>query len=433
VVYPNSFLFTNSSSISATAKFVKNPSRTWSVVTYNVGWALEVRHFRQVTLTVEFAGVFVLPSQTTQTVKTESGNSVTALICEPNGELSKAADRTWYGALGISTIIHVCVIGIIGLWTIAENDSFSSMGVDTAWNESSDDTVDETRVETVEISRERTVRQSAGSLVSTALLPQPTKVPELFTLPDDGLFAALVSDQLQGALNLNQHVTVNDANLPGNGNGNSEGNGEDKTNGFFGTGTTGKSFVFVVDCSLSMNHPHASEAKTRFRRLKVELVKTITRMNAENRFFIIFFNETAIPMPARSLQFATASRQKQYLYWMQKVRAIGDTDPRPALRMALKLRPDVIYFLTDGVFELPIQRDLLKMKKTKATIHTFSFSHPVTSTMQQAIEFLKNKQPTRARRLCRGNEYDICRTLVRSEALLKEVADRTGGKYYLIP
>lgn len=364
-----------------------------------------------------------------QTKQLAAPESVELLVPDTNGELCKVSDRAWYRALGVSTVVHVCVIGIIGLWTISDSHSIISTGVDTAWTDPSDD-VDETHVETIEIPREQTVQQSAGSIVTTALLRQPTERPDIFTMPDDGMLAAVMSDQTQGAVNLGEKYTVNYASLQGNGNGSSDGDG----NGFFGTESSGQSFVFVVDCSLSMNHPHASEAKTRFRRLKVELVKTITKMNSENRFFIIFFNETAISMPAQSLQYATATRQKQFLYWMQKIRADGETDPRPALRMALKLRPDVIYFLTDGVFELPVRRDLLKMQRTKSTIHTFSFSHPVTPEMQQAIGFLKDKQPTRARRLLRDDdEYRICRTLVQSEALLKEVAARTGGKYYMIP
>ena len=177
------------------------------------------------------------------------------------------------------------------------------------------------------------------------------------------------------------------------GRGAGDGNGD----GFFGARMTGRRFVFVVDCSRSMNHPHKSEAKTRFRRLQLELLNSISAMQPDEKFFIVFFNDRVIPMPASSLQPATRDRQKHFLHWMTRVRADGDTDPRSALRLALKLRPDVIYFLTDGSFERPIQRDLERLHQDRVAIHTFAF----------------------------GNRA--------AQPLLKSIAVRNAGEYHFIP
>jgi hypothetical protein len=79
----------------------------------------------------------------------------------------------------------------------------------------------------------------------------------------------------------------------GNGTGDGHGDGSGSGGKFFETRVVGKRFVFVVDCSQSMNHPDPSEFKTRFNRLKMEMAKSITKMEASSQYFIIFFNDRA--------------------------------------------------------------------------------------------------------------------------------------------
>src|SRR5690606_8639207 len=107
----------------------------------------------------------------------------------------------------------------------------------------------------------------------------------------------------------------------------------------------------VVDCSRSMNHPHPGPGKTRIGRVKLELVRSVHNLEPNQQFFIIFFNERAYPMPAERLIEASDSSKLRYLRWMAGARADGQTDPSQALAMALRLQPDLIYFLTDGDFK----------------------------------------------------------------------------------
>ncbi|MDA7528187.1 hypothetical protein N8590_04290, partial [bacterium] len=110
--------------------------------------------------------------------------------------------------------------------------------------------------------------------------------------------------------------------------GDGDGTGEDD---FFGLDLKGTSVVFVVDASSSMNFPHPGPAKTRFGRVKIELVKTIGKMAVSDRFFMIFFNDIAIPMPASKMVDATPENQQMYLQWMAPGKANGDTEPEAAL------------------------------------------------------------------------------------------------------
>lgn len=152
--------------------------------------------------------------------------------------------------------------------------------------------------------------------------------------------------------------------------GDGSGLGEDD---FFGLDLNGTSVVFVVDASSSMNFPHPGPAKTRFGRVKLELVKSIGKMGNSDRFFMIFFNDIAIPMPANQLVDATPENQQTYLQWMAPGKANGDTEPEAALHAALRLRPQVIYFLTDGRFNFSVVKSVTAANRSNIVINTICF------------------------------------------------------------
>lgn len=152
------------------------------------------------------------------------------------------------------------------------------------------------------------------------------------------------------------------------------GTGDDIGTGFFGNGEHETSVVFVVDNSRSMNRPHDSPAKTRFRRVKVELVKCVAAMPPSQRFSIIFFARETVPLSQTELLPATDAVKASSLEWVARMGSGGaPTDPRTALRGALRMQPDQIYFLTDGEFDRPVVRDLLSLKQSGTRIDTFAF------------------------------------------------------------
>ena len=157
--------------------------------------------------------------------------------------------------------------------------------------------------------------------------------------------------------------------------GSGRGGGGHKTS-FFGLGASGRRIVFVVDASASMNHPFVGEGRTRIGQMKIELAKSILGMTEEQQFFIVFFNEHAIPMPADGMEHAYAANQQRFLNWMASVPASGLTDPRPALTMALSLRPDVVYLLTDGTFPRDVQGDLNALRLSAVEVNTIAIGDP---------------------------------------------------------
>lgn len=279
-------------------------------------------------------------------------------------------DRLWCVAFSVSVAVHIGLILLCaGLyWGLVPSTML--FGIDTRWSEQPP--VEELELEEIVLLPPLKTQEAGGMTQSAPVLKslKPTSSslsPSLRVTfsehPDDvSFFDGLLEDvgEFSGGSQYSE-----------NGSGTGAGRGE----GFFGSNAKGMRFVYVVDASRSMNHPHDSEAKTRFNRLKIELVQSILSLNGNNDFYIVFFNENPIPMPARSMQPAYPANRKRYLQWAAKMRAVGKTDPRKALSMALELNPDVIYFLTDGAFKNKIDRFLRKMSQNHTAIHTFAFGN----------------------------------------------------------
>jgi hypothetical protein len=122
--------------------------------------------------------------------------------------------------------------------------------------------------------------------------------------------------------------------------------GEGKGGGcasFFGLEARGKDFVYVVDISGSMSGEKFSAAKS-------ELIASLSRLRRNMRFLVIFYNQGFTMMPGgRMLKASDASKRSIYT-WINHFPAGGGTDPTAAMQAALRLEPDAIWLLSDGIF-----------------------------------------------------------------------------------
>lgn len=112
---------------------------------------------------------------------------------------------------------------------------------------------------------------------------------------------------------------------------------------FYGVKASGRRFVFVTDCSSSMQGQS-------LQLLKEQLRKTIGALPAKAEFYIVFFNDKAIPMASSTCVQATPQQLRTHLAWVDQVQSAGGTDPSEAMRVALALEPSVVFLLTDGMF-----------------------------------------------------------------------------------
>jgi hypothetical protein len=149
------------------------------------------------------------------------------------------------------------------------------------------------------------------------------------------------------------------------------GGGSGKGVGFFGTRSRADTVVFVVDMSGSMNDGR------RFDRAVDELIRSLNALVPSQKFFIFFYNGVTHPMfdqHSAKLMPATPATRTKAIKWIKTLQPDGDTAPEEAIERAIQLKPQVVYFLTDG--EIPeTTRDTAKKVNHdhKTVIHTIAF------------------------------------------------------------
>src|SRR5271166_5226528 len=132
----------------------------------------------------------------------------------------------------------------------------------------------------------------------------------------------------------------------GGGSGGGIGRGIGPGTEFFGAREHGHSFAYVIDCSGSMGLRNSLEVAKR------ELLASLNQLPPEARFSVIFYNLRARvlagPSGQQGLMPATAANKVRVQNQLQTVAPDGGTDHMVALRTALGLKPEVIFFLTDA-------------------------------------------------------------------------------------
>ena len=116
---------------------------------------------------------------------------------------------------------------------------------------------------------------------------------------------------------------------------------------------------------------------TRFFRARQELYASLGQLSENQTFYVIFYNHQTFPMffpqNAQALVPAKAEFLDKARNWIAKFEPGGGTDPREAFLLALSLKPEVIFFLTDGNIP-PVTRFVAKQaNKSRTIIHTIAF------------------------------------------------------------
>ena len=108
----------------------------------------------------------------------------------------------------------------------------------------------------------------------------------------------------------------------------------------------------------------------RLARATMELRRSVFALQPPQRFEVIFYNQESIPMPGgpRSRP-ADPQAKNQLLFWLRLIEPDGGTDPRPALKQALAMRPDAVFLLSDGLFPEGTVELVTKLNSRKTPIH----------------------------------------------------------------
>ncbi|HET6879174.1 MAG TPA: hypothetical protein VFI31_03400 [Pirellulales bacterium] len=243
------------------------------------------------------------------------------------------------------------------------------------------------------LEKEDSAQAAQSGLSEIAEGPPPVDVESV--LPSKALAAANPGESMSG-------TATGLGNLPGDARRPPGVRGRLAKTHVYGVPGEGNSFVYVFDRSSSMG----IGANSLLESAKRELLASLSDLGEENRFQIIFYNQEPHAMNlGRSfagLVFADDRAKELARRFVGGINADGATEHYEPLMKALRLAPDVIFFLTDA--DEPVLSDV-KITRIRNTNGG--------RTSINTIEFGEGPQPRR-------------------ENFLGRIARENGGKYIYI-
>ena len=146
----------------------------------------------------------------------------------------------------------------------------------------------------------------------------------------------------------------------------------------FGIEGEGRRFVYVFDRSDSMN---GYEGRP-FAVAKAELRKSLESLSESHEFQIIFYNDAPVAFGGSEsngprMMLGSEANKSTANAFVRDIQATGGTQHLRALRMALNMNPDVIFFLTDADKPALREREIddLQNRASRSTtsIHSIQF------------------------------------------------------------
>lgn len=140
-----------------------------------------------------------------------------------------------------------------------------------------------------------------------------------------------------------------------------------------------RSIVYVVDRSGSMMDTFGS--------VRAELRRSIGALRRSQKFHVIFYNSLdPVENPPMKPVSAIDANKRAFYEFLETITPSGGTRPERALRQALALEPDLIYFLSDGVFEPEVAERLKEWNRGGRTkIYTIAYLDPQGRHLLESI------------------------------------------------
>jgi hypothetical protein len=140
---------------------------------------------------------------------------------------------------------------------------------------------------------------------------------------------------------------------------------------FFGLEARGQRFAYIVDVSGSMGVGGKLAA------LRQELTASIAELDANARFLVIPFSDTAQELEGRQgWTEATPGGKRWAAGAIGRLEPLSGTEPLGGFQLSLSMRPrpDAIFFMTDGEFDAAIPDAVAALNKDlKVPIHCIAF------------------------------------------------------------
>jgi Mg-chelatase subunit ChlD len=140
----------------------------------------------------------------------------------------------------------------------------------------------------------------------------------------------------------------------------------------FGVKAEGSKFIYVLDRSGSTEGKLLAAAKA-------EILASIEKIDDIHQFQLVVYNERPKAFnpagPNGQLAFGTDANRAEVKKFLGTIAADGGTDHSAALSKAIRMRPDVIFLLTDGDKPVVTARELDRIDRLGPgiTIHSIQF------------------------------------------------------------
>jgi len=181
-----------------------------------------------------------------------------------------------------------------------------------------------------------TARQSVGESLPEAS-DLPFDLSGVLPSSDRDILGESIGDAVPGATEMSDNTGRSSGPI-----------GDSAETTIFGLKGEGTKFIYVFDRSGSMD----GYGGRPLRAAKRALLASLDDLGDTHRFQIIFYNETPRPFVAAGdiprLYFGDDRGTGLAKRFIERMTASGATRHMPALEMALRLHPDVIFFLTDA-------------------------------------------------------------------------------------
>ncbi len=298
----------------------------------------------------------------------------------------------------LSTVAHVVVIVVLASMSLAVSPPKDQLAFSGSSGESDEAVIENFQIETNEpiAPSEPTESESAYDVSELGTLPVTevnVDLPAMAT-PDTQMFTDLTSSTAQTSAVMQSL----------------KGDQGPKTQ-FCGVDGGGKHFVYLVDSSNSMG--------SGFQSARAELLASIDQLKPDQRFYVVFFDEQPDYMRVSDSNvdddasvMATPENKKRLRAWAMNVEMNKGKAPYDVLPFVLKLRPDVIFLLSDGEFPEKISQILREQNHQE---NLFGDSGPIS--IVHTIRY-------------HGREGEEGR---RAEATMVAIAKENSGQYRHVP
>ena len=152
---------------------------------------------------------------------------------------------------------------------------------------------------------------------------------------------------------------------------------------FFGVEARGNRIAYLCDISGSMTGGKLAT-------LKQQLINSLDGLTEGSQFIIIFFESRALPLGQQERWIDANRKNKEWAETqIRQVEARGGTNPEPGFvsAMALRPRPDAVFFMSDGLFDEAVvgRVAVLQSSGKRVPVHCIGFGERGSEPLMRRI------------------------------------------------